>query len=298
MGTFDPDAGFADGGTYGVPVNTFPTWRERSILALTNAVRLSPTAYKQSAFYGAGSPSLNTTTVLSATYPARGPLNSQYELNQSSRQHATEMANFNYFAHNSLDGGSAFQRIGSYYSLSGSQGENIAAGNLDPIATMHQWLCDQAGSACCDDGATCDGHRRNIMSSNYRAVGNGYAKSASSTYTHYWTQDFGGVSSVMVPPLADGTHLLVGTQTRFIANVSATAAVQSVTVVLADVTMPMAIDLGTASKGTWFVSAARGSGCRPYFFVATDSAGTNWRYPATGQFQTTGEGTCTQEYTP
>ncbi len=266
METFDPDAGFADGGTYGVPVNTFPTWRERSILALTNAVRLSPTAYKQSAFYGAGSPSLNTTTVLSATYPARGPLNSQYELNQSSRQHSTEMANFNYFAHNSLDGGSAFQRIGSYYSLAGSQGENIAAGNLDPIATMHQWLCDQAGSACCDDGATCDGHRRNIMSSNYRAVGNGYAKSASSTYTHYWTQDFGGVSSV--------------------------------TVVLADVTMPMAIDLGTASKGTWFVSAARGSGCRPYFFVATDSAGTNWRYPATGQFQTTGEGTCTQEYTP
>jgi uncharacterized protein YkwD len=30
------------------------------------------------------------------------------------------------------------------------------------------------------------------MSGSFKAVGVGYAYSASSTYGHYWTQDFGG----------------------------------------------------------------------------------------------------------
>ena len=289
---------FADAGTYGVPLNGYPIWRERSILVLTNAVRLSPTAYKQSPVYASGSPSLNTPTVLSATYPSRNPVFSQYDLNRSARQHSIEMATLNYFAHESADGGSTSSRISAYYSLSGIWGENIAAGNLDPIATMHQWLCDKpnGATACCDDGASCDGHRRNIMSANFRALGVGYGNTTTSTYKHYWTQDFGGVVNTATPPLVDGTHLLSGaSQLRFLANFSAASAAQSVTLMLADVALPMALDLGTASKGTWFVLTPRAASCRPYYFIALDAAGLAWRYPAQGVFQTTGEGTCTAE---
>jgi hypothetical protein len=277
-------------------------WRERSILALTNAVRMSPGDYKVSPVYAVATPTLNIPTVLSATYPSRPPLFSQDDLNHSSRQHSEEMAAFNYFSHNSVDGGSPGARITSYYTLSGTYGENIAAGNLDPIATMHQWLCDKATSTstvCCDDGAACDGHRRGIMNSSLKAIGVGYGANPSSMYRYYWTQDFGGVANAPFPPLADGSHLLMGTtQTRFLANYSAAAPASAMTLVLAGQQLPMAIDLGNATRGTWFVSTARGSACRPYYFVATDAAGVLWRYPASGQFQTTGEGTCALDWTP
>ena len=261
---------------------------------------MSPTDYKQSAAYAAGTPTLNTAVVLSATYPSRPPVYWNYDLNRSARQHSQEMADFNYFAHNSLDGGSAGARIQSYYSLSGTWGENIAAGNLDPIATMHQWLCDQAsaGAPCCNDGASCDGHRRNIMSASFRALGSGYGNNTSSTYRHYWTQDFGGTAALPTPPLVEGVHLLSTTQTRFIANFSAAAAAQSVELVLAGQPMLMTVELGTTTRGTWLLVTPRGTACRPYYFVATDSGGLRWRYPATGQLQTIGEGTCALEWTP
>src|SRR5437016_1186553 len=44
---------FADGGVYGIPVNTYPFWRERTISVLTNAVRISPADYKASLTYSA-----------------------------------------------------------------------------------------------------------------------------------------------------------------------------------------------------------------------------------------------------
>jgi hypothetical protein len=300
MGTFDAGL-WADGGTYGIPVNGFPDWHERAVLALTNAVRLSPVPYKQSPIYAARTPTLNIPTVLSATYPARGPLYNQQDLNHSSRQHSVEMATLNYFAHESFDGGTPGVRIKSYYTLSGTWGENIAAGNLDPIATMHQWLCDKASGAtvCCNDGATCDGHRKNIMAGNFHALGVGYGHTASSTYKDYWTQDFGGVANPPAPPLVDGAHLLMGsTQTRFIANFVATTAAQSMWLVISDVPTAMAVDLGSASNGTWFVTTSRGSTCRPYYFVAIDASGLAWRYPASGAFMTGGEGSCTQDYMP
>jgi hypothetical protein len=283
-----------------VPLNGYPLWRERTVLALTNAVRMSPGDYKLSAVYAVGTPTLNLGTVLSTTYPSRPPFFWQYDLNRSSRQHSVEMATYSYFAHTSVDGGSPASRILSYYTLSGTYGENIAAGNLDPIATMHQWLCDQATSAspCCDDGASCDGHRRNIMSPSLKAMGVGYGALPTSTYRYYWTQDFGGVATAPFPPLADGTHLLSTSQTRFIANVSTTAAVRAVTLVLEGQQLPLAVELGNTTRGTWFVTTARGTTCRPYYFVTTDSNGVLWRYPAQGQLQTTGEGTCAQEWTP
>ena len=36
-----------------------------------------------------------------------------------------------------------------------------------------------------------DGHCRNIMNSNYDEIGIGYVYDGSTSYGHWWTQDFG-----------------------------------------------------------------------------------------------------------
>jgi uncharacterized protein YkwD len=36
------------------------------------------------------------------------------------------------------------------------------------------------------------GHCQNIMNGGYRVIGVGYIFNQSSTYRHYWTQNFGG----------------------------------------------------------------------------------------------------------
>ncbi|MBL8909394.1 MAG: hypothetical protein JNM17_01705 [Archangium sp.] len=133
---------------------------------------------------------------------------------------------------------------------------------------MHQWLCDKptpTSTVCCDDGASCDGHRANMMRSTFQALGVGYAFNATSTYDHYWTQDFGGVAPNPKPPLVDGSHFLIGsTNTRFVATFYATMPAASVTLMLNGSPMTMAVDLGSASRGTWFVQLPRGTGCRSY----------------------------------
>ena len=290
---------WGDAGVYGIPVNGYPSWRERTILTLTNAARMTPSEYRTSASYSVPfTPSLNTTGVMQS-YAAQPPLFYNVDLSRAARQHSQEMADLNYFSHNSADGGSPFARIGSYYTLSGTMGENIAAGTHgDPIRTMHQWLCDVSGGVCCQDGQSCDGHRRGIMNGNFKALGTGYGYNASSTYDHYWTQDFGGVATPPFLALVDGSHVLPTAQIRFIATVSASAAAQSVSVVVDGVPYAMAVDLGTATRGTWFVVLSRGTACRSYHFVAVDASGTSWRYPAAGQFRTRNEGSCTEEYVP
>src|SRR5262249_6695266 len=119
----------ADGGTYGVPNGTYPMWRERTIAVLTNAVRISPSDYKGSSVYSTPyTPAYSSATVLGTLYPATTPLFYDYDLNRSSRQHSEEMADDDYFAHESVDGGDPFVRIKSYYKKSQTLGENIAAG--------------------------------------------------------------------------------------------------------------------------------------------------------------------------
>jgi hypothetical protein len=284
---------------YGVPVDGYPSWRERAILALTNAVRISPGDYKVSSVYATRTPTLNRPDVLGTTYPARSPILHHHDLARAARFHAQDMASKNYFSHTSQDGSSFSTRVRRYYTASSTLGENIAAGNVDPISTMHQWLCDVSGGTCCVDGQSCDGHRRGIMNGSFRALGVGYGYDSTAQYDHYWVQDFGGVAGQTAPRLVDGAHLLRGTgQTRFIANYASTTAAASVTLMLDGVSTPMAQDLGTATGGTWFVEVARGTGCRSYYFTAEDTGGGMHRYPAAGQFRTAGEGSCAEEFVP
>jgi hypothetical protein len=230
------------------------------------------------------------------TYPAVEPLRLAPGLNQSARFHSRDMLTKGCFQHNSCDGTPWTMRIASFYAA-GAGGENIAAGAGDPRAVVNSWLCDSTGKACCRDGQSCDGHRRNLMNARFRGSGFGYA---TNTSKHYWTQDLAGglVPAVPATPLIDGAHTLIGTTaTKFLANYrDAAGAPRSVTLVLNGARIAMMRDLGTATRGTFAASRPRAAVCRSYHFESVDYAGRVWRYPAAGEFRTYGEGACVRNY--
>jgi Cysteine-rich secretory protein family len=267
--------------TDGVPLEVQPSWRERAIAVLTNAVRLSPAAYRASPVYGGVlSPSLNAPNVLGPVYPPQAPLVLDPAISRHARRHAHDMALRNVFAHSTTD----------------TLAENIGAGaDGDPLATMHRWLCDRPSPSsrrCCADGDTCDGHRRNIMGGAFQAIGVGHAYNPVSKYQHYWTQNFGGARATTVPALVDGAHVFAGTTIRFLANVHGMAPPRSVVLLVDGARVPMSLDLGTQASGTYAVGRARGAACRSYAFELVDASGAAYRHPVRGYFRTAGEGRC------
>jgi uncharacterized protein YkwD len=103
-------------------------------------------------------------------------LRTDERLRNAARAHSADMAKNNYFSHNSRDGSSFVDRIvrAGYPKMSAAS-ENIAAGHLSAKAVVQGWM-------------TSDGHRRNILDCQARAVGVGLAYRGDKPY---WTQDFG-----------------------------------------------------------------------------------------------------------
>jgi hypothetical protein len=165
---------------------------------------------------------------------------------------------------------------------------------------MNMWLCDKpaGGTTCCADGASCDGHRRNMMGAGWQALGTGHAYADASPYRHYWTQDFGQAADGPAPPLVDGSHVHRGGQVVFLANYVDASAPRSVTLVLDGADTGLAIELGVPGRGTWSATLPSAGACRSYHFVAVDAAGTAWRYPSEGELRTFGEGSCSEDWRP
>ena len=96
--------------------------------------------------------------------------------------HAQDMAENDFFDHNSLNGASPFDRMHNAGYNYSSAAENIAAGYATPASVVAGWM----GSS---------GHRANILNCNYTQMGVGYYKLDNDTgninYVHYWVQDFG-----------------------------------------------------------------------------------------------------------
>ncbi len=277
-----------------------PDWHERTVAALVNSVRLSPTGW------GAWAKATLGPNVLAA-YPAVAPLTWNTSLGASSRAHATDMSTNGCYQYSSCDGTKWDSRVASYYNLSTNLGEAIAATIADPLAVVEAWVCDaQADGTCCPDDPNnfqnpCDGDRHNLMRSEYQTCGAGWANVAGER--PYWTIDFGGTSSTAAAPLVDGSHLLVSTVAgqppdvvRFFVNVDAGAAPASVTLALGDQLLPMQVALGTAASGTWQVEVPAATDCRAYDFLLQDAGGVTWRYPGKGQLLTYGEGKCSSDF--
>jgi uncharacterized protein YkwD len=94
----------------------------------------------------------------------------------AAREHSTDMGVNEYFAHNSQDGTTPWDRIrAAGYDSPGA--ENIAAGYATAAEVMDGWM-------------NSPGHKANILNCNLKALGVGYYKGTKG-YGTYWTQDFG-----------------------------------------------------------------------------------------------------------
>ena len=100
------------------------------------------------------------------------------ELTQSARGHSHDMADHDFVSHVGSDGSTPGQRMraaGYQYTY---WGETIAAGPSNPADVAAAWMNSPL-------------HRAIILSDALEDLGIGYVQNPGSTYTHYWTADFG-----------------------------------------------------------------------------------------------------------
>ena len=91
------------------------------------------------------------------------------------RMKSRDMADNNYFAHNSPTYGSAGEMLLNFGVTWSMWGENIAAGQGSPEQVVSQWMNSPS-------------HRENILSPNFAFIGVGYCTNANGKT--YWTQMF------------------------------------------------------------------------------------------------------------
>lgn len=98
----------------------------------------------------------------------------------AARKHSKDMGVNNFFSHTGSNGSTPWQRITSAGYAYRSAGENISAGYATPSAAVTGWMNSTA-------------HCNNIMNPAFKHLGVGYFFRSGSTYSHYWTQDFGSL---------------------------------------------------------------------------------------------------------
>ncbi len=110
-------------------------------------------------------------------FAATKPLTWNDKLFTAAALHSLDMAQNNYFDHNSRDGTRFSQRItAAGYSWS-TAGENIAAGQPTISSVMQGWLQSP-------------GHCKNIMNPNFKEIAVACVKGLpSSSYSKYWTME-------------------------------------------------------------------------------------------------------------
>lgn len=103
------------------------------------------------------------------------PLTFDSSISNVARAKSKDMADNNYFAHQSPTYGSAGDMLKNSGINWSAWGENIASGQDTPEEVVNAWM-------------NSEGHRANILSSNFGKIGVGYVTNASGT--PYWTQMF------------------------------------------------------------------------------------------------------------
>ena len=104
------------------------------------------------------------------------------ELSGAARAHSCDLASHGLISHESSEGRTLAQRLDGATPPWEWPSENIAAGVVDPAATVALWM----------DEPPEGWHRRNILDVDQREVGAGYCYAAddSTGNHHYWTADF------------------------------------------------------------------------------------------------------------
>jgi uncharacterized protein YkwD len=114
----------------------------------------------------------------SESYPSSAPLMVNEKLQAAAQAHATDMAERNYYGHQSLDGRSPSARMKSAGYSSHITAENIAAGQQTAKEVVAGWLKSP-------------GHCRNILMAEIREIGVGVDIKLTSEKGIYWVQNFG-----------------------------------------------------------------------------------------------------------
>ncbi|XQY91741.1 CAP domain-containing protein [Metabacillus sp. HB246100] len=96
------------------------------------------------------------------------------ELSKVAREKSLDMQKNNYFSHTSPTYGSPFDMMKQFGITYRAAGENIAKGQRTPEEVVNAWM-------------NSEGHRKNILSSNFTHIGVGYVENG-----NYWTQQFIG----------------------------------------------------------------------------------------------------------
>ncbi|GGK04011.1 hypothetical protein GCM10007063_27920 [Lentibacillus kapialis] len=102
------------------------------------------------------------------------PLKVDAELSKVAREKSRDMAENNYFSHDSPNYGSPFDMMKQYGISYQTAGENIARGQRTPEQVVNGWM-------------NSEGHRENIMNPDFTHIGVGYVEQG-----HHWTQQFIG----------------------------------------------------------------------------------------------------------
>jgi hypothetical protein len=235
------------------------------------------------------------------------------KLFNASEAHSTDMGVNSYFAHNSLDGRTPWDRIrAAGYTFNTSLGENLAAGYQTAQAAFDAWKASP-------------GHDTNMRNGTYCAVGVSRVYVPNSVYGYYWTTDFGGVCENDPQPTLDVTppsvaipyptgSSIVSGIVVFSANASDNVGVNRVDllvdgqVVGTDTSAPYNYvwdvrglsgshtlrataydDAGNQSQATLNVTVNNFSPTEKYYFTWYDQSNANWRdwvlmaNPSTGQ---------------
>lgn len=110
--------------------------------------------------------------------PAVGSLKWNTQLETAATVHSSNMANYNFFSHQGLDGKRSVNRAQDAGYPSTYVGENIAAGQPTLERVMREWMASE-------------GHCKNLMNGSYREMGAAMVENRDATYRYYWTQVFG-----------------------------------------------------------------------------------------------------------
>lgn len=155
---------------------------EQHFIYLVNRARHDPVAYQLE----------NSLPVDLSDVEPRPPLAVNNQLNASARFHAVEMANFNYFAHQSPITGDHPNKmvrdqgypLPSFFPDDANYVESIAAGTFFSNAQ------EPLNALIVDEGVPDLGHRKHLLGigdqANNREIGVGYGFNAAATYDHYW----------------------------------------------------------------------------------------------------------------
>ncbi|GAM20499.1 hypothetical protein SAMD00019534_036740 [Acytostelium subglobosum LB1] len=277
-----------------------PLWNEREAHVLTNALRINPLQYAKVFYESVMGAPIGPNVLTPAKYPPVHPIYFEFDLMHASLAHDNDMiTNLTCkVSHSDCNGTSMGDRLKKFISPTCNSflGENMAMGMSGGLSANNLLICEKGAPPCLTDDLPFDkiGHRDNLMSLQYRAMGIGLMPGqAKSQYSYYWTMDFSSCRANIPTgfPVHGGSHTFINSSVVYITNYYDVYGSSNVTEALIHFsngqTYQMSLEYNSAAKfgQLWTYRPATVTECLGYSFEFKTTNGT-YIYPTTGQLQT------------